>query len=137
MQQATECKNCIFKQYSCKAFVLDAPRHPKLQCGVMTHSRAPHLSRGVLDGVLVEDAGNAGVRQALLDNLLELVALVGLEDDAAASQARGDARHQPLRQVERVGDADDGQPRPGARRPLAQVVQHLRVCYHGFRRRGL
>ena len=89
----------------------------------------PHLAGGVLDGVFVEDGGNAGVRQALLDDALELVALVRLEHDAAAAQARCHTRHEPLRQIERVCDSDHRQPRPGPRRPLTQVVEHLRALH--------
>ena len=98
MQQATECENCNFNITAARHL---CPTHRGTHnCNVGGHdsSKGPHLSSGVLDGVLVEGASNAGVQQALLDNLLQLVALVGLEDDAAAAQARGDARHQPLRQ---------------------------------------
>lgn len=93
--------------------------------GVQYCKTEAHLAGCVGDCALVKSRGNAGVGQALQDNLLKLVALVGHEDHAAAAEPGGDALHQPLGKVQRVGDADHCQPRSFARWPLAQVVEHL------------
>lgn len=59
---------------------------------------------------------------------LSLLGLYGCSTCIKGMKSARDARQQALGQVQRVGNADDRQPRPRPRGPLKQVVQHLRAC---------
>ena len=56
------------------------------------------------------------------------------EDSAARGQwprrEPGDFWHEPLWEVERVGDADDGEAGAGGVRPAEDVIQHALVARH-------
>ena len=81
------------------------------------------LSAGVVQGVGLKQGGQVG--QALAQDGCQLGTGVGVEVEAAACQAGGNALQQPLRQVHGVGHADHSQPAVLAPWPFKQVVQHL------------
>ena len=85
------------------------------------------LGAGVSEGFLLEDAGG---RQAIQDNLLDLILVVSPEGQSLVAHARGGLLFQLLRQIHGIGDGDEDQLGVGVLCPLEQVVEHTVVLGH-------